>query len=155
MSWSRSFHLLAGGLWLGSLPALFHLAALARRDGATEAQEALRRMLPLYSRTGYAAVGTVLLTGFLNSWFLVGSIAALTSTAFGRVLCAKIVLVLLMIGVAAANRFVFQPRITAPTLDGAVAVRALWRSVALEQSLGGLVLAAVSVLGTLPPAMVH
>ena len=148
-------HLLAGGLWLGSLPALFHLAARARRQGASEAHEALRRMLPLYSRVGYAAVGTVLLTGCLNSWFLVGSIAALRDTPFGRVLLAKIFLVLLMVGVAAVNRLVLQPRIIAPCSAGAVAARALWRSVALEQVTGGLVLAAVSVLGTLPPAMAH
>jgi putative copper resistance protein D len=148
-------HLLAGGLWLGSLPALFHLAALARRPSAGAARDALRRMLPLYSRMGYVAVASVLVTGLLNSWFLVGSVAALFSTAFGLVLLAKIVLVLLMVAVAAANRFVFQPRIMAPGGDGSSSVRALWWSVGLEQILGGLVLAAVSLLGTLPPAMSH
>ena len=152
----QAIHLLAGGVWLGSLPALFHLAARARRTGfgfahATAAQEALRRMLPVYSRMGYAAVGAVLLTGLLNSWFLVGGVTALTSTAFGHVLLAKVALVLLMVGVAAINRFVLQPRIVAPDGDGAVPVRALWRSMAVEQGLGVLVLAAVSLLGTLPP----
>jgi putative copper resistance protein D len=112
-------------------------------------------MLPLYSRAGYAAVGAMLLTGLLNSWFLVGSIAALSSTPFGRVLLAKIILVLLMIGVAAGNRFVLQPKIMTAGGDGAVPMGKLWRSVALEQIIGGLVLAAVSVLGTLPPAMAH
>ena len=148
-------HLLAGALWLGSLPALFHLATLARRQGASEAQDVLWHMLPLYSRAGYAAVGAMLLTGLLNSWFLVGSIAALSSTPFGRVLLAKIILVLLMIGVAAGNRFVLQPKIMTAGGDGAVPMGKLWRSVALEQIIGGLVLAAVSVLGTLPPAMAH
>lgn len=149
------FHLVAGGLWLGSLPALFHLTALARRQDAAEAQEALRRMLLLYSRVGYAAVGTVLLTGLLNSWFLVGSAAALVSTAFGRVLLAKIVLVLFMVGVAAANRFILQPKIIARDGGSVVPVRALYWSVGLEQAMGGLILAAVSVLGILPPAMAH
>jgi copper resistance protein D len=110
-------------------------------------------MLPLYSRAGYAAVATVLLTGLLNSMFLVGSVAALFGTVYGRTLLAKVSLVLLMVAVAAANRFVLQPRIVAGA--GAADARALWRSVAVEQVLGMLVLAAVSVLGMLPPALAH
>ncbi len=135
-------HLLAGGLWVGSLPALHHLAAQARQRGASEARAALRRMLPLYSRAGYAAVAVVLVTGLINSLFLVGSLVALFTTSFGRVLLAKIALVLVMVAIAADNRFIIQPRILAVDDVRAVPLSALWRRIALEQRTGVLVLAA-------------
>jgi putative copper export protein len=49
-----------------------------------------------------------------------------------------------MVGIAAVNRFVLMPRRAAGSLR---------LSVAIEVGTGGLVLAAVSILGTLPPAM--
>lgn len=140
----QAVHLLAGGLWLGSLPALFRLLGMAP---TRERADALRRILPLYSRAGYGAVALVLLTGILNSAFLVGSPGALVGTAFGRMLIVKVGLVLLMVAIAARNRFLLQPQ--------AVSGRsyALWRSVAVEQAVAVLILAAVSLLGTLPPAL--
>jgi putative copper resistance protein D len=145
-------HLMAGGLWIGSLPALHHLAAMARVRGAAEARAALRRMLPLYSRAGYGAVGLVLLTGVLNSLLLMGSIRALLVTSFGHVLLVKIALVLAMVAIAADNRFIIQPRILAIDDVRAVPISTLWKSVAWEQAVAALVLASVSLLGTLPPS---
>jgi copper resistance protein D len=145
-------HLLAGGLWLGSLPALHYLASLARVRGAGEARAALRRMLPLYSRTGYWAVGLVLITGVLNSLLLVGSVRALLVTSFGHVLLIKIALVLAMVAIAADNRFIIEPRILATDELRAVPISTLWKSVAWEQAVAVLVLASVSLLGTLPPS---
>lgn len=142
----QAVHLLAGGVWLGSLPALFLLAERGRRDPNGAWVAALRHVLPRYSRAGYLAVGLVLLTGCLNSWFLVGSPGALVTTEFGRVLLVKVALVLVMVALALANRFAVAPRFPA-TLP------ALWRNVAWELGVGLLVLAAVSVLGTLPPGM--
>jgi putative copper resistance protein D len=145
----QTVHLLAGGLWVGSLPALLVWLAQAR-DGTAGTAAALRRMLSLYARAGYAAVSLVLLTGIANSSFLVDHVGALVTTAFGRVLLAKIALVLLMLGLAARNRMVLTPAAVAEA-----SARPLWRSVALELCLGGLVLGAVSLLGTLPPALRH
>jgi copper resistance protein D len=54
-----------------------------------------------------------------------------------------------MVAVASINRFRLAPRIS----DDSGALRALRRSVALEQSLGLAVLGVVSVLGTWPPAL--
>jgi copper resistance protein D len=148
-------HLLAGALWLGSLPALLLILVRARREPAAAWTEAVHTMLPLYSRAGYGAVALVLLTGILNSTFLVGSVAALATTLYGRVLVAKIALVLVMVGIAAVNRFWLLPRGPAPLpeRERRIALRLLCRSVAIELGTGVLVLAAVSVLGTLPPAL--
>jgi copper resistance protein D len=150
----QAIHLLAGGLWLGSLPALLHLLARARAERSAEWRDAVRYMLPLYSRAGYVAVGLVLATGIANSWFLVARPGYLVTTPFGRVLLAKIALVLLMVGIAACNRFVLQKRLKTGA-PGGQPIAALRRSVTIELATGALVLAAVSLLGTLPPAMAH
>jgi len=148
-------HLLGAGLWLGSLPALLYLLDRARRsdDGAWRA--ALRQLLPRYSRVGYAVVATILLTGALNTSFLVGGPSALVTTAFGQVLLAKIGFVLLMVFVAATNRLRLVPEIRGqgPVQDAAPSLVALSRNAAIEQALGALAVVAVSVLGTLPPAL--
>ena len=67
----------------------------------------------------------------------------------GRLLAFKILLFIAMVAVASVNRFRLAPRIS----DDPAALRALRRTVALEQSLGLAVLAVVSVLGTWPPAL--
>jgi copper resistance protein D len=145
----QTVHILAGGLWLGSLPALFHLARSAR--GMPAAEAAVRTMLPHYSRAGYVAVAAILLSGIGNSLFLVESIQALFATPFGRVLLLKLVLVAAMMGMALGNRMMLSPAIAAGASAGPIA--RLARSVVAEQGLAILILAAVSVLGVLPPAM--
>jgi putative copper resistance protein D len=140
-------HLLAGAVWLGSLPPLFYLLGRARQAAPGVWQAALRAVLPRYSRAGYVAVGLVLVTGCLNSWFLVASWHALIATDFGHVLLVKIALVVLMVATALANRLALAGR------ADAVPIAALRRNVAVEQWLGLGVLAAVSLLGTLAPAM--
>jgi copper resistance protein D len=147
---AQVLHLLAGGLWLGSLPALYHLLARAHSAPSPALDHAVRTLLPLYSRVGYAVVSVLVLSGIGNSIFLVGSTGALVATPYGRVLLAKIALVLATIAVALDNRLTQTPRI----LDrDPAAVASLARHVALEQGLALLVLAAVSVLGLLPPAL--
>jgi copper resistance protein D len=146
----QGIHLLSGALWLGSLPALLYLLTRARRERTPDWQDALAYMLPLYSKVGYGAVALVVLSGVFNSWFLVRSVGNLVTTSFGRVLVVKIVLVLLMIGIAGVNRWVFLPKLDRKKIS---AVRALEVSVAVDLVTGGMVVAAVSLLGTLTPAM--
>ncbi len=147
---AQVLHLLAGGLWLGSLPALYHLLARAHRAPSPALDHAVRALLPLYSRVGYAVVSVLVLSGIGNSIFLVGSMGALLATPYGRVLLVKIALVLGMIAVALGNRLSQTPQI----LDRHPASAASFaRQVVLEQGLALLILGAVSVLGLLPPAL--
>jgi len=141
---NQALHLLAGAAWLGSLPPLYFLLG---RASAGAWQTALRAVLPTYSRAGYGAVGLVVLTGCVNSWFLVGSWHALIASDFGHVLLVKVALVALMAATAVANR------LTLARAGDALPLAALRRNVAVEQVLGAGVLAAVSLLGTLPPAL--
>jgi putative copper resistance protein D len=149
-------HVLAASAWLGSLPPLGFALRKAWTMGQAVWRDAARYILPRYSRMGYVAVGLILLTGLLNSWLMVDSIDALFSTTYGRILVAKILLFLLMVSVAAVNRFVLTPQVIRPTsctLRPELAFQRLWRNVAAEQVLGLAIIAIVSVLGTVAPAM--
>jgi putative copper resistance protein D len=144
-------HLTAAGLWLGGLAPLGILLRRAvRPDGAAYVPLA-RTALPHFSQAGYVAVALIALTGTVNSIMLVGSVDALVTTPYGRLLMVKIALFLAMVGLALINRFRLAPRLAGP--DAAVVpLRTLYRSVLAEQVLGIAILAVVAVLGTWSPA---
>ncbi|WP_408055853.1 copper resistance CopC/CopD family protein [Streptomyces lycii] len=98
-------HLLAVAAWLGGLTAL--LVALYR--GPAVDREAVRR----FSRIAFGSVIALVVTGLYQSWRQVGSWDPLVSTAYGRLLLAKIALVLLMVALARYSR-----RWTARLADG-------------------------------------
>jgi putative copper resistance protein D len=109
----------------------------------------VRDALRNFSHMGYVAVALIALTGTINTLLLVGSPDAMFDTSYGRLLAFKILLFLAMVVVALINRFRLAPRISREVS----ALRALGRTVALEQGLALAVLAIVSVLGTWPPAL--
>ena len=139
-------HLLAAGAWLGGLVPL---ALLLREARGYAAGEGVAVALGRFSGLGYIAVALVLASGALNAAFLVASPAALTGTAYGRVLLIKLALVALMLVLALRNRFVLLPQQPDDRRGG---LRRLERSVAVEIAAGATILAAVSLLGTLSPA---
>jgi putative copper resistance protein D len=140
-------HLLAAGVWLGGLWPL-GAAIAAAPHAAPDEDAALGAMLMRFSGVGSVAVAVLLASGLVNTWFLVGDIGRLTTTLYGRLLIAKVALFLTMAMLAAANRFWIMPR-----LGAAGTLLQLRRNVFAEQALGLLVVAIVSVLGTLDPAI--
>ena len=149
-------HLLAAAVWLGALPALALLVARARRPsseaGALEACLGLVR----FSGIGGFVVAAMVLTGLVNSWRLVGlsQVPLLAETAYGQILLLKLGLFGAMLGLAAGNRYLFTPRLRLALTAGAQTagpLRSLRLSIAAEIFLGAIVLAAVSLLGILPP----
>lgn len=143
-------HLLAAGLWLGTLPPLFALLRDAGRGApwTALAAAATRR----FSRIGLLAVAVLALTGFVNAAFLVGSPQAIGQTPYGRLVAAKVILFAAMVAIAAVNRLRWTPRLEAAA-SAAAAARGLWRNVAAEMAIGGAILAIVGVLGgSQPPA---
>ena len=139
-------HLLAAGVWLGALAVLAILLV-----GASD-PEVLRRGLEGFSGIGAAVVATLVLTGLVNSWFLVGPahVGALVGSAYGLALIAKVAMFVGMLGLAALNRFSLTPRL-AMGGDPALAIRALRTSVLLETGVAVVVMVLVSLLGTLEP----
>lgn len=147
-------HLIAAGVWLGALAAL---GLMLVPGGAAQpaAGRALHGALAGFSGVGSAVVATLILTGFVNSWFLVGwdGIGRMGSSPYGLLLIAKLVLFAGMLALATANRFRHTPRLGAALEAGATAtaLSALRRSVILETALGLAILVLVGLLGTLAP----
>jgi putative copper export protein/mono/diheme cytochrome c family protein len=137
-------HLIAAALWLG---ALLPLMMVLR--GATDASQqyvVARR----FSTLGVVCVAALLASGIVNTHYLVGSVAALIGTVYGRVLLLKLALVLAMLTLASINRWKLVPRLAAH--DGNAA-RRIARHSAIEAALGLGVIVIVATLGTMEPAM--
>jgi len=143
---NQTLHLLAAGIWIGGLPALFFVM----RAGGENAR--LATVLGRFSAVGFAAVLVLLTSGLINSWLLVGSRHALLQTEYGRVLLVKIVFVGGMVALALFNRLWLMPRLDTDGRGGQVRLLLL-RSVAVEQIFAIFALCVVSLLGTLPPAL--
>jgi putative copper resistance protein D len=146
---NQGLHMLAAAIWVGGLLSLSYAAWLARRSAPGLAN--LRQALKRFSSVGFAAIVLIVASGLLNSWFLVGSIDGLLHRTYGQVLMVKVFFFLCMIALALFNRLSIMPRLGRNVQDGEL-VRLLLRSVAIEQIFAVLVVASVSVLGTLPPA---
>jgi putative copper resistance protein D len=147
-------HLLAAGLWLGTLPPFILFLVEVLRTGDTNwgavAATATRR----YSAMAIGSVAVLLTAGVINTWFLAGTVPALVGTEYGRLLLAKIGLFIAMLMVAAVNLLRLAPRLATSTPN------VVWRTGArlqgnawIETVLGFGVLAIVGVLGTLPPGL--
>jgi putative copper resistance protein D len=149
---SDVLHALAAGVWIGAL-AMF-LGGLRRSPDDPAQVCALHRTLQGFGGVGSAVVAVIVATGLVNSWFLVGPehLGGLVTTLWGRLLLAKLVLFLAMLGFAAHNRFRLTPGLgTVLHGDPAAALLALRRSIALETFVSLAVLALVALLGMQPP----
>ncbi len=152
---SDAAHLLAAGAWLGGLvPLGYILLDYSRRDGEPIIDVDL--VLLRFSSMGYVAVATLIVSGLVNSWFLVGSVSSLLKTLYGQILLGKLALFTAMLALAVANRFWLVPRMIETREDSGEPAGWLGRlryHVFGEQLLGLMVLVAVSVLGTMRPAV--
>ncbi|MGC9500830.1 copper resistance protein CopC [Streptomyces sp. WG7] len=91
---SSVLHLLATAVWLGGLVALL-TTLRSSPDAATVAR---------FSRTAFASVSVLAVTGVYQSWRGLGSWPALTETTYGRLLLAKLAGVAVLLAAAAVSR---------------------------------------------------
>ena len=104
------------------------------------------------------AVALIVLSGLVNSWFLVGPnrLTDFWTTAYGQVLIAKLLAFAGMLGLAASNRYRLTPALGNALGTGTprdAPLSALWRSLMLETIVAFAVLGLVAWLGTMrPPA---
>lgn len=153
---SDATHLIAAGAWLGGL---IPLAVILHRSGRTNLNvgpQEVDQILLRFSGIGYLAVATLIGSGLVNGWFLVGSLSGLLDTAYGQILLGKLALFGGMLMLAIANRFWLVPSMSKLRTDAADEL-ARWSArlrnhVLGEQFLGWMVLLAVSILGTMQPA---
>lgn len=104
-------HLVAMAVWLGGLVMLV-LALLPARDPA-----ALRAAVPAFSRGAAVSVAALVVTGLFQTWRQVRTLPALVETQFGLLLLAKAVVVLVILGLAAAARSWVRRHYAAPDAD--------------------------------------
>src|SRR5665213_2519789 len=147
---NQAVHLLAAAVWVGGLLSLFHTIRYIRN--AALGVELQRHALARFSLVGFVAVLLIVASGLLNTWFLVGSFDALLHTTYGQVLMVKVACFLFMVALALFNRLFVMPQL-AGAGDGEASLQLLLRSVVAEQIFAILVVASVSLLGTLAPAM--
>ncbi len=140
----QALHVLAAGAWLGSLVPLALL--LATLPAAHAAKASLR-----FSPLGMTCVVVLVSTAWINGTTFIGSVPALVWTTYGRWALLKILLLVVMLGFAAANRFTFTPALG--RRGGVQAAQRMWRSVVLEACVGLMVVFAAGMLATTPPAI--
>jgi copper transport protein len=97
-------HVAAMACWLGGLVVLC-IAVLPKGDA-----DELRAVLPRYSALALGAIVALIVSGGYQAWRQVGSIDALKSTDYGRLLIAKLVVFAALIVAAAFSREVVNRR---------------------------------------------
>jgi len=128
-------HLLAAGFWIGGLAVL--AALFARKEPE------ILPALSLFSEWALVAVLLLVMTGLVNAASILlggGADAAPYLTVLG----VKLALVLVMLGLAAVNRFKLMPRAQSAVIA---------RNAGLELGLGIIVLLLAGALGQLPPTL--
>ncbi|MES2255557.1 MAG: copper homeostasis membrane protein CopD [Pseudomonadota bacterium] len=151
---SDIIHALAASAWIGSLIVFFVLLFLSGQTPAS--QRILLNALNGFSGIGSTLVAILIVTGIVNSWFLVGpnGLNGLWSTPYGQLLLTKVALFLGMLGLATLNRFRLAPALASrlgQDYSKPDALAGLRRSIALESGIAFVVLSLVGWLGTLAP----
>jgi copper resistance protein D len=164
---SDCVHLVAASAWTGGLLGL----ALVARCGARAWPPALvaavaRRFSTLAGWCLVAVIGT----GIENAWVELGAISALWTTPYGRLLAAKLSLLVPLLALAAVNRYGILPHLdpshsvspaarifrrvfpAAGQVERDAASARLWSQIAREALLAAPIFACTAILGELAPA---
>ncbi|KQY56648.1 MULTISPECIES: copper resistance protein CopC [unclassified Nocardioides] len=141
-------HLVTGAVWLGGLVGLALTLGALRRHGDLAA-----RTLARFSTVAAGTLALLVVAGSFMAWRIVGSWDALFGTRYGTVLMVKVGIAVLVMAVAAANRWVLLPRALATPDDGTPrhAFDLVRRSVTVETSLLVVVLGLTGFLVSQSP----
>jgi len=143
-------HLCAASFWIGGLVPL--TIFLARVRPSFSLGETVVRVVRRFSTLSCCCVSVLVVSGISNSWLLVGSIHALFTTPYGRLLLVKLTLFAILIAIGARNRFLIKAKpLKAPA--GRNVLSQLRRNVICEAWLGFAAVAIVACLGATPPAI--
>jgi copper transport protein len=136
---SLFLHGVAVAYWVGALAPLAVMAYRRNDD--------LPRVLRQFSAIAVPLVGLLVLSGMALSIIQLGSVRALIETDYGIILSVKLALVILLLALAALNRFVATPAVVADHKN----TRLLWASILTECVLVLGILAAVAGWRFTPP----
>ncbi len=160
-------HVLAASAWVGGLLGLALVALVERPDWPAAPFAAVVRR---FSTLAGLCLAVVVASGVYNAWWQLGAPSQLWTTFYGRVLAVKLLAVLALVGLGAANRYALLPRLDrdgrlrpgvlrsavarfpGPDVDPASVAPRLTTNVAREAALAIVVLACTAVLGESMPA---
>jgi len=142
-------HLCAAGGWIGGLVPLTVFLMYVRAPFSL--CETVARVVYRFSTISLCCVSVLVVSGISNSWLLVGSIYALFTTPYGRLLLFKLTLFAILIGFGARNRFLVKTKLLKAPAEPDLLPQ-LHRNVLCEVCLGVAVVAIVACLGVTPPA---
>ncbi|WP_213741085.1 CopD family protein [Bradyrhizobium sp. dw_411] len=132
-------HGIGVAFWIG---ALAPLVAMARRPKAS-----LLAILNRFSRMAVPVVGVLVLTGLVLAIVQLESFRALIETRYGLILLIKLALVLVLLGLAALNRFYLTPALALDPSN----ISPLVRSIMAECVVAVAILAVVAGWRFTPP----
>ncbi|MCI0353511.1 MAG: CopD family protein, partial [Acidobacteria bacterium] len=113
-------HLLSTALWVGGLLYIAAVLrpALARIDGQ-ERITILGLVVPQFSNLAFISVAVLVATGIYAAWINVPGLGAVRTTAYGRTLAIKLVLLVPLLTIAAVNLLSTRPRLVQAARSGA------------------------------------
>jgi len=156
-------HIVAGGFWVGGL---FHfgltaLPALSRLD-TDKRTSILGQLIRRFTQIATPSVVLLVLAGLYNTWVHIESFQAFWTTAYGRTLLIKLILVAIMLVLGGVNNFHFGKKAVRLTETGPAGSdgqrkleRGFTRSVLVEAVIGGAVLLITAILVFQTPARIH
>ncbi len=135
-----ALHATLAAFWLGSLIPLLE---------ALETKKETKQVVARFSRLAVFAVPLLVFLGVILARLQLDAWEALTETRYGLLVLAKVALVLLLLGLAALNKWHLTPRLPKSAGRLALVIRA-------ELCLGLAILALTALLSqTPPPASTH
>jgi len=133
-------HLLSASLWIGSLIGIVALLPMSRR---TETKPLYIEIIRRFWKWGIIFVLLLAVTGSLESLSYFPNFSSLFHTEYGKVLCSKVILFIIMVLFAATN-FIKGRKRKAEGLDF---------SLLGELAIGAIILVLTVILTNLPTAM--
>jgi copper transport protein len=155
-------HILAASVWTGGIVGIILAFRSSRALNADPRTRFLALAVARFSPLAAFSVAIIVASGIFSTTVEVPTLAAWTTTTYGRVLLVKLALIVAMLAVAGLNAFVLRPRLVQQATGEwdaeALPPRAgrlrhvVLRTVAAEAGIGMLVLASVGVLAQVPPS---
>ncbi len=142
------FHVVAGGVWMGTLSVMAAVLHFGRRRGASISRGRIVDWVSAFSPLALGSSAILAATGLFAAWLHLGAVSALWNEPYGRTLSLKL---FVLLGILAFGAYNWR-RAPGRVRDGGNPPR-LPPTVTLELSAAGLLLLVTAVLtGTPPPA---
>lgn len=105
-------HMTGAAVWVGGLAMLAAVALVPRGDSGTASP--FTTILPRFSQWALASVLAIAVSGGFAAWRQIGSLSAVTTTTFGRLVLAKSIIFVVLVAVASRSRRITHGRLALP-----------------------------------------